>query len=195
MGKCCSCFGFLSTKKSEVNINLTDLKIPNLNSGSQDQLKQHRSHLKIFLKNVEKLPGNHYQHTSTNTFRANDKHHVINKKKTSLTSPTASFKSISSIKNDTSFHISHTTRLENNYADTDCHDYENFEFDQFNSPEFHLIGTNSFDKDKNSLNDDSDCHYISSISHGDDNNSSTMRQFYLNQINQVNVDGFEWDLI
>ncbi len=176
MGKCCSCFTFLSEQKREVSINLTDLKKPNFNSSAHDLNKHQRNHLQIFLRNVGKLSRLDKHRLS----QINHKRRQPKKQTLSLASPTASFTSIRANINI----INNPLACGSNCEETDCNDYENFEFDQFNSPEFQLIGTNSF------LGDEARCSYGNDyqniISHYDNNNiSSTKRQFFLNQINQV----------
>ncbi len=190
MGKCCSCFTFLSEQKREVSINLTDLEKPNFNHSALDLNKHQRNHLQIFLRNVGKL-------SRLDKYRLSQINHRQRqpKKQTLSASPTASFTSISCPQNDANFNIiNNPLACGSNCEETDCNDYENFEFDQFSSPELQLIGTNSF------LGDEAGCFngndYQNIISHYDNKNiSKTKRQFFLNQINQVNVDGFEWDLI
>jgi hypothetical protein len=67
---------------------------------------------------------------------------------------------------------------------------ETYEFDQFNSPHLYLI-----EDSNSSLNQIKLDQYLHINTMDHKINCNSKRLFYLHQINQINVDGFEWDLI
>ena len=126
-----------------------------------------RKHLRIFLKNFAKYSRANYSIKSH-----------INLARFRQSSPTSSFTSIINDDRNNSDKIP----LEN-AEDAYSYDYEeNFDYDLFGAPEFQLAGINS---NLSKLKD----------AGGGNNCGLTKQDAYFNQINQVNVDGFEWDLV
>lgn len=170
MGTCCSCFLCLP-KNQDSESNLKDEK--------SNQQECEYNQLKIFLKNFKRFSNT--QPKGTNQPTQKNVLYSKNQKKKQLS---ASAASVNRDLNGTKIH----RKPENYEAENFSNDYENFEYDQFNSPDFYLIGTDSLQMNSFGTNGRIQNSY-------GNNTNNNKRIFYLNQTNQVNVDGFEWDLV
>lgn len=189
MGISSSCWQFFISKKNDSTIKLAEIdtqldktrKEINTNKKTSG-----RSHLNLFLKN---LPKKFPEYRGINN---QDRLFVIERSRN--ISPTASFTSITYPVISSSFYnskniLATTSSTERNLENDSRNEFDNFESNQFNSPEFYLVGmcTPACDVEPYAMN-------VNQQAISCENNYDK-RGFGLNQVNQVNIDGFEWDLV
>lgn len=165
MGTCCFC---LSSTQEKTDPNIDSAKASSESNHRHKAKTVDRSHLKIFLKNFAKYSKKNYSIKTS-----------INLAKYRQSSATSSFTSIMYSNDGRNNNI----KLPENADDAYSYDYEeNLEYDHFDTPNLQLAGINS---------------NLSKLKNVDSGNYSglTKQGAYFNQINQVNVDGFEWDLV
>lgn len=189
MGISSSCWQFFVSKKNDSTMKLAEID-DQLDKTKKQINTSHRtsgrSHLKIFLKNLpKKFPDNRGINNQDRLF-------VIERSRN--ISPTASFTSItypvisSSLYNPKNI-LATTSSTKRNLENDSTNEFDNFESNQFNSPEFYLVGMCTTACDVEPYPMDVNEQAISC------ENNCDKREFGLNQVNQVNIDGFEWDLV
>ena len=188
MGLTSSCLQCFISKDNDSTIKLAE--IDHKTNKSKKQAKPNnkmveRRHLKVFLKNLSRLPDRR------NNNNNQDRMFVIEKSEN--ISPTSSFTSIKYPVISNSFYnknsILASTNKQGNLENDSDNDFENFESSQFNSPEFYLVGvcTTISDQETHKTN-------VHEQTSNRDNNFDKQASCF-NQVNQINIDGFEWDLV